>query len=224
MKLLIFNGSPKKELSNTSQVLKPFIRGFIDKRSNSYQLIYVYNCFLEEMSEMFLESECVLLAMPMYFSSMPSRIKELIEQIGVFGQTETNRHIGFVIQFGFPEAVHARAIEKYFKNLTERFKSSYLGTIIIGGYEGIDKESGFFNPKCSKGLYQIGQSFGRTGKFECKDLTKFSMIKENFFILNPVDRIIKKTIAHYVNKRHWDRLIRSHRMERNKMPLSKNPI
>jgi multimeric flavodoxin WrbA len=209
MKLVIFNGSPKKESSNTARIVKPFIQGFLEREINSCEVVYIYNQSLHEMRKKFFMSEYVLLVLPMYFSSMPSRVKEFIEELEGADRGGFCQHLGFIVQYGFPEAIHAEALEKYFGNLSKRLNSLYLGTIIVGGSDGIDREAGFFIPKFFKGMKEMGGYFGQNGMFNDNNLTTFSLVKERGIIFNTTfDLIIKKAVATYVNKKHWDVLMR----------------
>jgi len=79
--------------------------------------------------KLFKESDYILLAFPLYSYSMPAGVKEFIEELGPLCGGGVNKKIGFLVQFGFREAIHARALEKYLEKFTMLLKCEYLGTI-----------------------------------------------------------------------------------------------
>ncbi len=74
----------------------------------------------------------------------------------------------FLVQSGFPEAVHSRYIERYLCKLTHRLKCDYIGTIIRGGVESTQQIFPEFIAKkivkhYMKRIRILGKEFGETG-------------------------------------------------------------
>ena len=68
---------------------------------------------------------------------MPAIVKQFIEALEPLKNRENNPPMGFIVQSGFPEALHSRYVEHYLQKLAARLNAPYLGTIVKGGGEGI---------------------------------------------------------------------------------------
>lgn len=77
-----------------------------------------------------------------------------------------NRGLGFLVQSGFPEAVHARALESYLEKLAERLACPYLGAMVRGGCEGLRLAPEKRNRRLFALLEEIGRDFGRQGRLD----------------------------------------------------------
>ncbi|CAK8725575.1 hypothetical protein KKHLCK_17065 [Candidatus Electrothrix laxa] len=195
MKLTVFNGSPRGGDSNTKVLLENFLEGFTANKSNSYELFYLMNSEKSgEIIRSFSNAETVLLAFPLYADAMPGIVKSFIEALQPFCGRSNNPNIGFIVQSGFPEAIHLRYIERYLKKLAARLGCEYKGTVIKGGVEMIrvhslpnnkafkylSKFSKYHNfakvghlldvDKLYRSFYNLGKYFGKTGQFDVKIL------------------------------------------------------
>lgn len=175
MKLTIFNGSPRGKGSNTKILMDHFCKGFnaaAAEMNTAENLLKVNVAYLvhtdkmEEFLELFEESDKIILAFPLYTDSVPGIVKFFIEQLEPFCGRENNPDMGFVVQSGFPEAVHSRAVEKYLEKLTKRLGCKYLGTVIKGGVEGIQVQPPRMTRKLFDSFYRLGFHFGKTGAFD----------------------------------------------------------
>jgi multimeric flavodoxin WrbA len=171
MKLTVFNGSPRGKGSNTKVLLEHFINGFMTTDGNSYELAYLV-CVKDRDNfiKLFREAEHVLLAFPLYWDAMPAIVKTFIESLEPLCKREGNPDIGFIVQGGFPEAIHSRYVEWYLEKLAVRLRCRYKGTVIRGMGEIIRGEAigavpGWMNKKLYKSFYELGKSFGKTGEF-----------------------------------------------------------
>ncbi len=168
MKLTVFNGSPRGRTGNTKLYLERFIEGFEETAGNSHELAYLNRVKNQDaFVEMFTGAEAVLLAFPLYTDAMPGMVKTFIESLAPLAGRQGNPPIGFVIQCGFPEAVHLRALERYLEKLAARLGCRYLGTIVKGGGEGArEYPSGF---RKSLGTFRkLGVVYGQTGVLDPK--------------------------------------------------------
>ena len=103
MKILVLNGSPKKENSDTMHLTRAFLRGMQEAAPQEVQIIDVIDrrlgfcrgCFackyndgqcvqdddMREILEQMLESDLLLFSFPLYCYSMPAALKNLFERM-----------------------------------------------------------------------------------------------------------------------------------------------
>lgn len=165
MKLVIFNGSPRNKKSNSKILIEHFLSGYNKIISEPIPIHYLANSKQkEDQKEIFRNSEIVIIVFPLYTDCMPGIVKDFFESIVELKLT-TSKKIGFVVQSGFPEAIHSIYIERYLKKLTKRLKCEYLGTIIKGGIEGIQ----IMPPSMTKKLFgrfvDLGEYFAKNKVF-----------------------------------------------------------
>lgn len=186
-------------------LIKEFVKGFLENATNNYELIYMYSISNDELKQNFFDTENILYAFPLYFNAMPSRVKDFFEYLELNVCKPYKRKIGFLIQFGFPEAVNAKALINYLERYVRKSGNSYLGSLVLGRCEGIDKEACFFNRKGLRGMYLMGRSFGQRGEFNTQLIKKYIGTKDNF---NFGIDILNKIFVSYINRFHWDKLLR----------------
>jgi len=141
--------------------------------------------------KLFQEAEQVLLAFPLYTDAMPAIVKTFIESLEPLCGKEGNPDIGFIVQSGFPEAIHSRYVERYLEKLATRLRCRYKGTVIRGMGEIIRGEAigavpGWMNKKLYKSFYELGKSLGKTGEFNEQIVRKLAkperLTKFNFWV------------------------------------------
>lgn len=104
MKVLVLNGSPRGERSNTMQLTNAFLKGMQRGRDCEVEMIPVYRkdirdclgCFgcwtktpgscvisddMKEILEAYVAADVVLWSFPLYYYGMPSRIKALMDRL-----------------------------------------------------------------------------------------------------------------------------------------------
>lgn len=198
MKLTIFNCSPRKGKNNTGVLLKKFDEGFKKNSNNESEIYNLSFLKAEETIELFENSKYILLAFPLYVYSMPAKVKEVIELLERFKGRFCNKKIGFIVQYGFPEDIHARPLEKYLEKLCVLLGCEYLGTVIKGGCDKLIRTSEISNKQILEGIYEIGKDFGETGKFNRKLLDKYAEYK--------LEDKSKEDLSHFiefVNENYW---------------------
>ncbi len=162
--LTIFNGSPRGRKGNTPIMLTQFGEGFASDPDRDYQLLHLNRLNdLEEQGQAFQEADCVWLGFPLYTDAMPALVKRFIEALAPFKDRKDNPPIGFLVQSGFPEALHSRYVERYLEKLADRLGSPYLGTIVKGGGEGVRMMPDSANRKLFTGLQGLGAGLAREG-------------------------------------------------------------
>jgi NAD(P)H-dependent FMN reductase len=173
VRLTVFNGSPRGKGSNTKVLLEHFTNGFMTTDGNTYELAYLIRVKdRESFINLFQEAEQVLLAFPLYTDTMPAVVKTFIESLEPLCGREGNPDIGFIVQSGFPEAIHSRYVERYLEKLAVRLGCKYKGTVIKGGFEGIRATPDWMNRKLFKSFYELGKAFGETGEFDKQIVSK----------------------------------------------------
>ena len=174
MRLTVFNGSPRGKDSNTNVYLEHFLSGFLATEGNIYEIFYLNRVKRQdEFVKMFREAEQVLLAFPLYTDAMPAMVKTFIESLESLLGRKENPPIGFMVQCGFPEAIHIRSLEAYLEKLARRLGSAYAGSIVKGGGEGARMMPERFT-KIFGIFHRLGQTFGETGCFDDELLHKLA--------------------------------------------------
>ena len=175
MRLTVFNGSPRGEEGSTEIYIKQLLAGLKSLEGNSSELFYLKQVReIERFRQAFSEAEAVLLAFPLYADSMPGIVVAFIEALEPLCGREGNSLIGFLVQSGFPEATHSRHVERYLAKLAQRLGCVYAGTIVKGNGASVST----MPPQMTRGLLkafrQVGESFGRTGRFDRAMLAKLA--------------------------------------------------
>ena len=102
MKILVFNGSPKREKSDTMHITRAFLQGMNDAAPQEMTLVHVIDrhieyctgCFtckrnggvcvhdddMREILEVILESDLLLFSYPLYAYGVPAHLKALIDR------------------------------------------------------------------------------------------------------------------------------------------------
>jgi len=174
MRLTIFNGSPRGTASNTRVLLEHFSDGFTEREGNSCELAYLNHVKKQdEFVKMFCEAEQVFVAFPLYTDAMPAIVKTFIESLSPLRNGDYNPPVGFIVQCGFPESIHIRAVEKYLEKLAKRLNSRYIGTIVKGGGEGARLMPQRY-AKLFEIFRQLGQNYGETGLLDAELLRKLA--------------------------------------------------
>jgi NAD(P)H-dependent FMN reductase len=175
MKLIIFNGSPRKAKSSTKILLDQFLDGFNSLEGNEYEMFFLRSVKdREQHITSFTEAEYVIIGFPLYTDSMPSFVKEFFELLDPFCSKLETLSVGYLVQSGFPEANQSRYVERYLEKFTRRMGCKYLGTIIKGNANRIDERPKFMVKPVLKNLYNLGKIFGHNGKFDRAILSKLA--------------------------------------------------
>lgn len=165
MKLAIFNGSPRHKKSNSKILIEHFLKGYYKICSEPVPIHYLAKRKQkEEEKELFQKANTILVIFPLYTDCMPGIVKEFFENLLELN-IKSPKKIGFIVQSGFPEAIHSIYIERYLEKFTNRLKSEYLGTIIKGGVEGIQIMPPLMTKKLFKRFEYLGEYFAKNEAF-----------------------------------------------------------
>lgn len=220
MHLTVFNGSPKLGMNNTEVLVNAFIEGYennqnaqsADHGQKPSHECHKLNQFksLDEAAEIFHKSDCVLLAFPLYSYAMPAGVKAFIEALATSEQTAGERvsgepvcddlprkKLGFMVQYGFVEAIHARPLEAYLKQLAEELDCTYIGTIIKGGCDSLaTRPKDAMNRKTIEGAKALGETFQRLGSLPDDALNQYAapetQPKKSIWIMKIVTKLINQ--------------------------------
>ena len=166
MSLIIYNGSPRNKKSNSKLLIDKFLSGYHKESSDEIPVYYLTNRRLrQERIEHFKKAKTILLFLPLYTDAMPGIVKEFLEDIHDLQDTSPKK-IGFIVQAGFPEAVHSSFLERYLKKFTTRVGYDYIGTIIKGGVEGIQIMPASMTKKLFRNFENLGEYFAKNGAFD----------------------------------------------------------
>ena len=207
MKLVIFNGSPRYKKSNSKILIEHFLNGYNKIYSTPIPVHYLANRKQkDEQKEIFQQSEIVIIVFPLYTDCMPGIVKEFFESIVELKLTSSKK-IGFVVQSGFPEAIHSIYIERYLEKLTKRMQCEYLGTIIKGGVEGIQ----IMPPTMTKKLFgrfeRLGEHFAKNEEFS----PEIKKILRKPFKLSPVRVFLFSLISRTgLTNFYWNSNLKKH--------------
>ena len=165
MKLVVFNGSPRRKKSNSKILMEQFLKGYNEIQKDDVPLYYLASMKrMNEYVDAFQHAQTVLFIFPLYTDSMPGVVKFFIEKISELKPFNT-KNIGFIVQSGFPEAHHSTYLERYLEKWTRRIQCTYLGTVIRGGVEGIQIQPRSWTRKLFRAFYELGKGFADSGSF-----------------------------------------------------------
>lgn len=207
MKLTVFNGSPRGTGSNTKILLEQFVRGFCETEGNTYDLFYLNRVNEHrELAETFRQAETVLLAFPMYTDTTPAQVKHFIECLAPLRRRPGNPPVAFIVQYGFHEGIHGKALAAYLEKLAKRLDAPLLGIATRGGIEGIQSMAPENTQKLFDLFYELGKGFGNSGRFD-PDLTALIARKDRFPQTENMAEKMKQILN--VTADYWDTMLKS---------------
>jgi FMN-dependent NADH-azoreductase len=173
--LLLLNGSPRGERSNTNKMLARVAEGWLcdEKRTATFCHLAQRDAFSRAVTA-FASADAVILGMPLYTDSMPALVKTYIEALEPYVVATKTRSatplMGFLVQSGFPEALHSRPIERYLQKLAGRLGAGYAGTIVRGGGEALQAMPDKANQKLWARLQTLGRQLAQEGRFGTEEM------------------------------------------------------
>jgi NAD(P)H-dependent FMN reductase len=173
--LVLLNGSPRGERSNSMKMLRRVAEGWVRGGGAQPEVLHlVRRAQFQRAVETFAGADVVLLGTPLYTDAMPALVKAYIEALAPrveaakFGGA--NPTLAFLVQSGFPEAAHSRPLERYLEKLALRLGSHYAGTIVRGGGEALQAMPEQANRKLWAQLQMLGEQLARDGRFGAAEL------------------------------------------------------
>ena len=168
--LLLLNGSPRGERSNSMKMLLRVAEGWERGGGQAPEILHLARrAGFDRAVEAFAKADVAMLGMPLYTDSMPALVKAYIEALAPRAETaragSANPTLGFLVQSGFGEALHSRPLERYLAKLARRMGSPYAGTIVRGGGEALQMMPDEANKKLWAQLRSLGEQLARDGRF-----------------------------------------------------------
>jgi hypothetical protein len=167
--LLLLNGSPRGPRSNSMKMLTRLADGWEQGGGKAPEALHLArSADFARAVEAFPLAHTVLLGMPLYTDSMPALVKSYIEALAPRTGPRlagTNPTLAFLVQSGFPEALHSRPLERYLAKLTQRLHAPYAGTIVRGLGEALQATPEEHNQKLWAQLRILGEQLARHGRF-----------------------------------------------------------
>ncbi len=173
--LVLLNGSPRGERSNSMKMLKRVAEGWLRAGGARPEVLHlVRRAQFNRAVEAFADADVVLLGLPLYTDAMPALVKAWIEALSPRVEAaragSANPTLAFLVQSGFPEAAHSRPLERYLEKLAARLGSHYAGTIVRGNGESLQAMPEQANRKLWARLQMLGEQLARDGRFGAAEL------------------------------------------------------
>lgn len=162
MSLLIFNGSPRGEKSNSDIIISWFLEG-VESPSKVYlKKVKQHETFIEEAKSF----DQLLYVFPIYVDGMPAQVKHFFERMSQHKEVFKDKEVLFVIHSGFSEAIHSKNLEKYLTRFADIMEMKMHGVYIIPGSEGFRIMPPRMTAKKAKQVAAIGRDYLRRQPFE----------------------------------------------------------
>jgi putative NADPH-quinone reductase len=168
--LLLLNGSPRGERSNSMKMLARVAEGWVRGGGHAPEVLHLARrAGFGRAVQAFAQVDVVMLGMPLYTDSMPALVKSYIEalrpRVAAAQSGGVNPTLAFLVQSGFPEALHSRPLERYLAKLALRLGSKYAGVIVHGGGESLQAMPDRMNQKLWTQLRTLGEQLAHDGRF-----------------------------------------------------------
>lgn len=205
-KLVIYNGSPRRSIGNSSLILTKVLNGLGDrieirdlKQKNKW----------DEWAEAFKNDKHVMFLMPLYVHAMPSHVMAFIEKLEA-----SQGSISFFVQSGFPESSQSHYLEAYLNLLALRLNRTYLGTAIKGGMEGLKMSSTSVQDKMIEPIVNTINHLVEHGKFDSTDLSRLAIPIRFNQTMKVIFGLLSK--IGFVNSILWDKQIKANNAYKNR--------
>lgn len=161
MKTIVINGSPKGKKGNTEIFIHNFAKGMKDEVLIKRIIEEDY----EELAKLVKEYDSIIIALPLYIHGMPGIVMRFIEYLET-NNTEKEKQIGVILQYGFPEGFQGEYLERYFESLAEELNMKYLGTLVKPESAGVYMLPKIMTKKLFKQLQRFGEIYEETNVFD----------------------------------------------------------
>jgi len=196
-KLILYNGSPRLQGSNTALILNAI--------SESYDAQVVVRDLKQkhmwaQWAADFPTDSAVIFVMPLYVHAMPSHVMAFLEIL-----QPSSGSLGFIVQQGFPESSQSYFLEAYFENLTRRLQRNYIGTAIKGGVEGLQLQPAKEQEKIIEPFVELVGSIFENGQMSAPLLAKLA---DNAYLSKGMLFLFKLLAPTGLINSYWDRQLK----------------
>lgn len=167
MKRLLLNGSPRGKDGNSRKLLSWIGEGLGQAGIATPPTVDLApDPTRASHRQAFLDADEVVFAFPLYTDAMPGIVKAFLETLASADPASLRgKRVAFVIQSGFPEAIHTEVLGAYLARLCRRLGFRHLGTLRKGGIEGIRMMPDRQVAKVAARFRAAGRELGETGVF-----------------------------------------------------------
>lgn len=206
MKLTVFNCSPKTGANNTQLLIDSLTDGL---RAAGTQASEVHKLnrldSVQQAVALFDAADAVLIAMPLYSYAMPGGVMELFEALEPLKGKCGGKKLGFMIQYGFREAIHARPLEKYLERLAAALGCDYMGTIVKGGCDALSRNPRQAFKAIYEGMEGIGRTLARLERFDPAELNAYAQPETS----KPQTIWVMKIVMWLINRFYWGSILKN---------------
>ena len=225
MSLLLINGSPGGKKGNSRFLLDALRQGVTATSKWETALVDMPGeNQVKSTADAARDATRIVIAFPLYVDAMPGTVKSLFEALPPC-EPPKERHLGFIVQSGFPESMQSFPLERYLEKLARRLGYRYLGTVIRGGVEVIRMPPPGAGPvaklvckvgeltniggighllnedRLQKAFVHLGRSLGESGAFDEKRVKELRALER----VNRFSFWLYKTIG---ERCYWDLLLK----------------
>ena len=181
MSLMIFNGSPRGENSNSNTIASWFIGGFEETKTVYLKKVKQHDDFIETSKSY----DKLLFVFPLYVDGMPGQVKYFFEQMHKNKDEFKDKEVTFIIHSGFPEAIHSKNLEKYLCRFSDLMAMKNFGVVILPGSEGFRLMHPKMTAKKAEKVFEIGKMYRLNQPFpkSIKDTLEGPLRKSKFKIV-----------------------------------------
>jgi hypothetical protein len=213
MQLVIYNGSPRLENSNSTILINQFLNGYhkiIDDEATVYYLARLNE--MDEFLHAFKNTDYAIIVFPLYTDSMPGVVKQFFEILAK-AKPHKNVKLGFIVQSGFPEGIHCENTKRYLQKFSNRIDCFYLGTLTKGGVEGVQMMPAYMTRKLFTGIQRFGEYFARTGRFNEEIILEMS---KPYKMSIPKMLLMRLLSSAGITNFYWNMHLRKNKAYRNR--------
>jgi multimeric flavodoxin WrbA len=202
MSTIILNGSPKGDSPNSNSRI--FAEEFVRNMKNPCEIRCIAKSNYKELAGYIRNFDNIIFILPLYIHSMPGIVMKFIENMEP--ASVEGKHLGFIVQAGFPETSQERFVKRYFENLAKQLNYNYMGTVTKGEAASTYMHLEMFK-KVFKLLSDLGEAYEKTNAFD-KEIVKklgepYDLSKSMLFILRLVTKLGLTNIW-------WNRELKKH--------------
>ncbi len=128
--MLICNGSPRGEMSNSATIAKWFLK------DQDKVILLMKGPKHQEYLDILAAYDHIVFIYPLYVDAMPGIVKAFFERVAIADGLMAGKKVSFIIHSGFPESVHLEVLERYHRILSKKLGFVLADTIVIPGSEG----------------------------------------------------------------------------------------
>lgn len=205
MKLTVFNGSPKPGPNNTQILIDNLSKGIKTVPGTEVE-VFKLNRLPEgiQAAEIFAGAEAVVVAFPLYTFAMPGDVQLFFETLEPYKGKCHGKKLGFLVQYGFLEAIHARPLEKHLEKLAAMLGCDYIGTIIKGGCDSLTKSPEAKFKQFYEGMQAIGKTFAEKHAFDENQLKAYAQPETT----KKYGQWFMKILVKFINYFYWGRMLK----------------